>query len=65
MVTMEAPRTESGSAVEEQPWHVLSGADVTGALGVGPSQGLSAAEAARRIEQYGPNKFAEAKSEPR
>jgi P-type Ca2+ transporter type 2C len=65
MVTTEAPRTESGSSVEEQPWHVLSGADVTRALGIDPSQGLSAAEAAKRVEQYGPNKFAEAKAEPR
>jgi Ca2+-transporting ATPase len=41
--------------VQTSPWHSAS---IRG-------QGLSAAEAAKRIEQYGPNKFAEAKSEPR
>ena len=46
-------------------WFVLSGNEVTGKLGVDREQGLSAAEAAGRLQQYGPNKFAEAKAEPR
>jgi Ca2+-transporting ATPase len=65
MATTEVPRTDKGRAVEQQPWHVLSGTAAARELGVDPRQGLSAAEAAKRIEQYGPNKFAEAKSEPR
>jgi len=44
---------------------VLEGPEIARTLGVDPGQGLSAAEAAKRIGQYGPNKFAEAKTEPR
>ena len=50
---------------EQRPWHVLGGADVARALDVDAAHGLSADEAAKRLQQYGPNKFAEAKSEPR
>src|SRR6516165_9710066 len=46
-------------------WHELTGDDVAAALTVDPAQGLSSAEAASRLERYGPNKFAEAKAEPR
>jgi Ca2+-transporting ATPase len=65
MATTEARRKESDTAVEQRPWHVLAGPEVAQALGVDPGQGLSSAEAAKRLEQYGPNKFAEAKTEPR
>src|SRR5215831_710695 len=65
MATTEAPRIEGDAAVEQRPWHVLDGADVAEALGVDPGQGLSSSEAAKRLDQYGPNKFAEAKTEPR
>jgi Ca2+-transporting ATPase len=65
MATTEAPRIEGDTAVEGRPWHVLDGLEVAGALGVDPGQGLSSAEVAKRREQYGPNKFAEAKTEPR
>ena len=34
-------------------------------LGVEPERGLSSEEAAERLTRYGPNKFAEAKTEPR
>ena len=34
-------------------------------LGVEPAAGLSSEEAAERLTRYGPNKFAEAKTEPR
>ena len=34
-------------------------------MGVDPARGLSSAEAAARLEQYGPNQFAEGKHEPR
>ncbi|MGN6430284.1 MAG: cation-translocating P-type ATPase [Gaiellaceae bacterium] len=65
MATTEASRIEGDTAVEARPWHVLDGLEVARGLGVDPGQGLSSAEAAKRLEQYGPNKFAEVKTEPR
>src|SRR4051794_37990630 len=46
-------------------WYDKSGDEVAAALGVDISQGLTSAEAASRLKQYGPNKFAEAAPEPR
>jgi Ca2+-transporting ATPase len=46
-------------------WYELPGDDVAASMEVDPARGLSAAEAAARLEQYGPNKFAEAETEPR
>jgi magnesium-transporting ATPase (P-type) len=52
--------------VEETPtWHVLSREGVAEQLHVEPERGLTAAEADERLRRYGPNKFAEAKPEPR
>ncbi|HEY6836017.1 MAG TPA: cation-transporting P-type ATPase [Gaiellaceae bacterium] len=58
---------EATAAPQEQVhvWYELAGEKVAAALNVDPEQGLSAQEAASRLEQYGPNKFAEAKAEPR
>jgi Ca2+-transporting ATPase len=53
------------AAAETPTWHVLSGAGVAEELHVTPEQGLTSAEAAERQARYGPNKFADAKSEPR
>jgi P-type Ca2+ transporter type 2C len=53
------------SSQAEPTWYELPGEKVAAALEVDPTQGLSASVAASRLEQYGPNKFAEAKSEPR
>jgi len=50
---------------EERTWYELPGDQVAASLDVDPEQGLSAQEAAARLEQYGPNKFAEATPEPR
>src|SRR6476469_4031230 len=50
---------------EVEAWYTLDGHKVTAELGVDAAQGLSAAEVASRAAQYGPNKFAEAKAEPR
>src|SRR5215203_773256 len=56
----------AGVAATEAPtWFTLSGDDVAQRLGVDSGRGLSAEEAAKRLQQHGPNKFAEAKAEPR
>src|SRR4051794_30670984 len=54
--TTEAPGTS---------WFALTPHDVAHGLGGDPPRGLSAAEAASRLASYGPNKFAEAATEPR
>jgi Ca2+-transporting ATPase len=46
-------------------WYALSADDVAKQFGVDVHSGLTTAEATARREQYGPNKFAEAKAEPR
>src|SRR3954470_1164093 len=50
---------------EKPTWHTQSGEEVSEALHVDPHVGLTDAEAAQRLQQYGPNKFAEAAKEPR
>jgi Ca2+-transporting ATPase len=46
-------------------WYSLPGEKVAEALEVDPAAGLSSSVAASRLEQYGPNKFAESTPEPR
>ena len=53
------------TAREQATWYALDAAEVAAQLGVDVHKGLSTAEATARREQYGPNKFAEAESEPR
>src|ERR1044072_1711523 len=53
------------SAASERPWYELTGDEVAAALDVDTVRGLSAAGAASRLGRYGPNKFAEGKTEPR
>ncbi len=53
------------AATEDKQWFALSGEDVAGDLGVDTSSGLASDEAARRLEQYGPNAFVAAQGEPR
>src|SRR4051794_22865915 len=61
-----ATTTAPPAAVTEAPnWHVLTAQGATQELHVEPERGLSTEEAAQRLARYGPNKFAEAKSEPR
>src|SRR5918998_4571490 len=62
MATTTAPL---GTATEAHTWHALSRESTVHELEVEPERGLSSAEAATRLERYGPNKFAETKTEPR
>src|SRR5438309_1759692 len=61
--TQTAPAPVDGPA--PPPWYALSLADVAEGLDIDAHAGLSAAEAAARLQRYGPNRFAEAKPEPR
>ena len=60
--TAPAPSTP---ATEAPTWHMLSREDALEGLGVQPDRGLTSGEAAERLAQHGPNKFAEAKTESR
>ncbi len=62
MATTETPPP---TTTETPTWHVLTGEAVAQELHVSPEQGLTGAEAAERLARYGPNRFAEAKTEPR
>src|SRR3954465_13888726 len=53
------------STTEVPTWHVLSRESAVEELHVQPERGLTSEEAAERLARYGPNRFAEAKSEPR
>src|SRR3954467_4759042 len=61
MATTAPPPT----AAEVPTWHVLSREGAVQELNVEPERGLTSGEAAERVARYGPNKFAEAKTEPR
>jgi P-type Ca2+ transporter type 2C len=65
MATTAPASTETTTIPEVPTWHLRSSADVLAELGVEPEAGLSGQEAAERLTRYGPNKFAEAKTEPR
>lgn len=56
---------DSDQVSAEPTWFLLSGDEAAEKLGVDRGTGLSGAEAAKRLQQYGPNRFAEAKQEPR
>jgi P-type Ca2+ transporter type 2C len=60
-----ATTTEAPAATETPAWHVLTREVATHELHVEPERGLSSDEAAKRLQQYGPNRFAEAKAESR
>src|SRR4051794_20619316 len=53
------------AATQAPTWHVLSREGAVQELHVEPERGLTSAEVAERQQQYGPNRFAEAKAEPR
>ena len=60
MATATTPESQAAPPV----WYSLSGEDVAAKLGVDVRTGLSTSEAESRRAQYGPNKFAEAPTEP-
>src|SRR4051794_7413978 len=63
MAAVESPTT---TATTEAPtWHMLPQEGVAQELGVEPGRGLTSEEAASRLARYGPNRFAEAKTESR
>jgi len=53
------------ATAEERKWYALPRDEIARELDVDTSRGLSAAEAAKRLEAYGPNRFATAATEPR
>ncbi|MFL6029522.1 MAG: cation-translocating P-type ATPase, partial [Gaiellaceae bacterium] len=59
-----APPADAESA-DGTDYYELAGDTVAASFDVEPATGLSSAEAAARLEQYGANKFAETKAEPR
>src|SRR5436305_8301815 len=61
MATTAPPPTTT----EAPTWHVLSAEDALDELHVEADEGLTSQEAAERLTRYGPNRFAEAKTEPR
>src|SRR4051794_29207158 len=62
MAITETPLTTTSEA---RVWHVLSREGAVRELGVEPERGLTSEEAGERLQRYGPNRFAEAKAEPR
>jgi Ca2+-transporting ATPase len=61
MATIAVPPVETA----DKQWFGMPGDDVAVELGVDTHDGLAAAEAAKRLEQYGPNAFTAAETEPR
>jgi Ca2+-transporting ATPase len=62
MATTEAAPTPTTDA---PVWHALTREATAQELGVETERGLTSDEAAQRLEQYGPNRFTEAKAESR
>ena len=56
--------TTTVEAARDAAWHNLTSEEACAQLGVDPRTGIDAAEVERRREQYGPNKLAEAETEP-
>jgi Ca2+-transporting ATPase len=62
MATTAAPPP---ATPEQKQWFALEGSDVASELGVDVGSGLAPEEATKRLEQYGPNAFVAAETEPR
>lgn len=59
-----APTTAAPAAAPDVAFHALDLEDVVAELASDPSAGLSEAEAARRLDSYGPNRLQEKKRTP-
>ena len=62
---MAATTAPPEPATSTPTWHLLTAERAVHELDVRPEEGLSTDEAAQRLQRYGPNRFAEAKTEPR
>lgn len=60
-----APAPDRPAQADGVAWHVLTAERVLQQEEVDGQRGLSSGEAAARAERFGPNKFAEGKTEPR
>jgi len=58
---MTAVQAASAKANTAATWHALASAEVVRLLSTDPQQGLDAAEATRRLQEYGPNRLPETK----
>jgi magnesium-transporting ATPase (P-type) len=58
---MEAVRAASTTANTDATWHALAVGEVVRQLSTDPQRGLGAAEATRRLQEYGPNRLPEGK----
>ena len=64
-IEMATTETAATPTTNGTVWHVLSREDAAHELHVEPERGLTSQEAAERLARYGPNRFAEAKTESR
>ena len=62
---MAATDAPPATTTDVPTWHMLPQEGVARELGVEPDRGLTSEEAASRLARYGPNRFAEAKTESR
>jgi Ca2+-transporting ATPase len=60
----DQPPQRSAAAATRERWYGISGNEAAEKLGTDPEKGLSAAEAARRLEVYGKNILEEEKEQP-
>jgi P-type Ca2+ transporter type 2C len=56
---------EDTATARSHAWHILSSEDVVQEFQVERARGLTSVEAQQRLAKYGPNRFAEAVTEPR
>src|SRR6516162_1251659 len=61
----DTPKSGQAPAAAELAWHTLSADQVLHSEGVDEQRGLSSAEAAARVQRFGPNELAAGRSESR
>jgi Ca2+-transporting ATPase len=64
MTAATGPSAGTTPSTSDVAWYALSPAEAVTRLTVDPATGLTAAEAAKRLQAYGPNALAEAEPEP-